>query len=216
MKLFYGADREVIVPKYNYGNPSNDYGLGFYLTSYKEIAELWATQYSPNGYLIEYDVDLSNLKVLRLNTINDEDILVWLTILISHRFSKDERDRYKKEIEWLEKNYLIDLSKYDVIIGYRADDSYFLYSRDFVGNELSLEILKDAMKLGKLDIQIMLRSKKAFQKIKYLNSFIIPHSDEYELFRNKTKIEYLKLKKEDDVNNTYLRDIMRRRSDKHD
>ena len=216
MKLFYGADREVIVPKYNYGNPSNDYGLGFYLTPEKEMGELWASQFVSGGYLIEYEVDLKNLKFLRLNTIKDEDILTWLTILISHRFSKDERKNYKKEIEWLENNYSIDLSKYDVIVGYRADDSYFLYSRDFVANELSLEILKEAMMLGKLGIQIVLKSKKAFEKIKFVNSKPIPYSGEYESFKSKTKIEYLKLKKEDDVYNTYLRDIMRRKGKDND
>ena len=39
-------------------------------------------------------------------------------------------------------------------------------------------------------------------------------SDEYARFRNETKLEYFKLKKEDDKFNTYLRDIMRK-TDEH-
>lgn len=210
MKLYYGADREVREPLYNYGNPTNDYGLGFYLTPSREMAKLWVTQYSGGGYLIEYEVDLSNFNILRLNTIEDRDVLIWLSILISHRFSKDERDKYKKEIEFLEKKYSINIDSYDLIIGYRADDSYFDYSRDFVANELSLELLKDAMMLGRLGVQYVLKSEKAFKHIKCLSIERVEHTNEYNSFRNKTKLEYLTIKKEDDVYNTYFRDIMRK------
>ena len=211
MKFYYGADRLLFKPEINKGNPSNDYGLGFYLTQNKEIARLWASQYVDGGYLIEYEVDVNDLKILQLATIEDKDILTWLSILIVHRFSLEERNENIANIKWLEENYLLDISGYDVIVGYRADDSYFAYSRDFMRNELSLELLKDAMKLGKLDTQFVLISEKAFQHIKYVKSEKVPHSDEYQQFRNKTKHEYFKMKQEDDINNTFLRDIMRRK-----
>ena len=47
-------------------------------------------------------------------------------------------------------NFLPDYKSYDIIKGYRADDSYFSYARDFISNTLSLEDLKQAMMLGKL------------------------------------------------------------------
>lgn len=211
MKLFYGADKDVIIPQYNVGNPNNDYGLGFYLTPDKEMAELWASKFPSGGYLIEYEVDFNGLNILHLNSINNDDVLKWISILISHRFSKDERENYKTNIEWLEKNYPFDVEGYDLIIGYRADDAYFDYSRDFVGNDLSLELLKEAMRLGKLGLQYVLISQKAFSHIKYLKSEKVDHSDQYFAFRNKSKIEYLKLKKEDDVLNTFIRDLMRKK-----
>lgn len=210
MKFFYGADKLVVKPLFNEGNPSNDYGLGFYLTENKELARLWASKFDHDGYLIEYDVDVSKLKILQLATIEDKDILTWLSILISHRFSKEEREENKSNINWLEEHYPFSLGDYDVIVGYRADDSYFDYSRDFVKNDLSLEILKDAMKIGKLGTQFVLMSEKAFRCIKYVKSEVVPKSDNYRNFRIATKTEYLRLKKEDDINNTYLRDIMRK------
>lgn len=211
MKLFYGTDKDVIIPQYNVGNPNNDYGLGFYLTPDKEMAKLWASKFPSGGYLIEYEVDFNGLNILYLNSINNDDVLKWISILISHRFSKDERENYKTNIEWLEKNYPFDVEGYDLIIGYRADDAYFDYSRDFVGNDLSLELLKEAMRLGKLGLQYVLISQKAFSHIKYLKSEKVSHSDQYFAFRNKSKIEYLKLKKEDDVLNTFIRDLMRKK-----
>lgn len=211
MILYYGADREVIAPEYNKGNPSNDYGLGFYLTPSEEMARLWASKFPGGGYLIKYEVDFSNLNVLRLNTIQDDDVLIWISILIAHRFSKEERNTYKANIKWLEEHCYIDLNQYDVIVGYRADDSYFDYSRDFVANDLSLELLKDAMMLGKLGIQYVLKSKRSFSRIKFVSSTKVEASGEYDTFRNKTKNEYYVIKKEDDINNTYLRDIMRKK-----
>jgi hypothetical protein len=83
-------------------------------------------------------------------------------------------------------------------------------SKDKNVKELSLEILKDAMKIGKLGTQFVLMSEKAFRCIKYVKSEVVPKSDNYKNFRIATKTEYLRLKKEDDINNTYLRDIMRK------
>ena len=211
MRFYYGADRLVIKPEYNKGNPSNDYGLGFYLTPSKEMARLWATKFDEDGYLIEYDVDVDKLKILQLATIENKDVLTWISLLISHRFSKEDREENLINIEWLTKNYPFSLGDYDVIIGYRADDSYFDYSKDFVKNELSLDLLKDAMRIGKLGTQFVLMSEKAFKHIKYVRSEVVKKSDEYNQFRIRTKAEYLALKAEDDIYNTFLRDIMRRK-----
>ena len=211
MRFYYGADKIVTKPLFNEGNPSNDYGLGFYLTENRELARLWATKFRNGGYLIEYDVDIEKLKILHLATIEDKDVLTWLSILISHRFSKEERNENIESIEWLEKNYPFELGDNDAIIGYRADDSYFDYSRDFVRNELSLELLKDAMRIGKLGTQFVLMSENSFNHIKYVKSEVVPPSDDYKNFRIKTKMEYLQLKKEDSIYNTFLRDIMRKK-----
>ena len=211
MKFYYGADQLVVKPLFNYGNPSNDYGLGFYLTPSKELARLWATKFPEGGYLIEYDVDVEKLKVCQLSTIEDNDVLTWLSLLISHRFLNSKRNINEQYINWITKNYPFDLGDYDAIIGYRADDSYFTYSYDFVKNELSLELLKEAMRIGKLGLQFVLMSENAFKHIKYVKSEKIEHTDEYRDFQIKTRDEYFRLKQEDDINNTFLRDLMRRK-----
>ena len=53
MIFYYGADKIVTKPIFGKGNPSNDYGLGFYLTENKELARLWASKFPEGGYLIE-------------------------------------------------------------------------------------------------------------------------------------------------------------------
>jgi len=64
---------------------------------------------------------------------------------------------------------LIDVEQYDIVIGYRADDSYFSFARAFVNNEISLGQLKYAMSLGKLGEQVVLKSRKAFAAIQFVS-----------------------------------------------
>ena len=210
MKLYHGSDKDVRKPIFGEGNPSNDYGLGFYLTDIKEIGKLWACKNENDGYLMSYNLDLSDLNILYLDRSNEEDVLKWLTILVKNRFDKEYKIKNKDTIDWLIRHFDIDLDGYDVIVGYRADDSYFSYSKDFVENNLSFEVLTKAMKLGKLGIQYALISKKAFNTIKYIKTINIKKSDEYDIFRDKTLREYHRLKNTDSNNNTFIRDLIRK------
>lgn len=211
MIFYYGADRKVEKPIYNYteSSPNNDYGLGFYLTKEKDKAELWASQYE-DGYCIKYDLDMKDLNILYLNSNTEEEIMKWISILVNNRFSREEIENYSQTINWLNDNYHVDLDSYDVIVGYRADDSYFLYSKDFVANKISIDALSKAMKLGKLGLQYCLKSEKAFQKIKTLEYQKINKSDNYHIFREKIRKEYLETKENDDIHNTRILDIMRK------
>lgn len=210
MLLYYGAGKIVEKPIYGMGNPSNDYGLGFYLTPLKEMAELLASKNENGGYVMTFDVELKNLKILNLKDGTKEDVLKWISLLINHRFSKDDYTSNKKTIEWLRKKYSINTEDYDVIIGYRADDSYFAYSLDFVRNDLSLELLSEAMHLGKLGEQVVLISKKAFERVTLCDYYKVDYSQNYKIFRNSTLSQYRNIKSRDKINNTFIRDIIRR------
>lgn len=210
MQLYHGSENIILKPKYNHGNPSNDYGLGFYMSDQKEIAKLWASKNINGGYLLKYEVDIEKLNILCLDDQSQESILKWISILISHRFSKYEIERYRTTITALNNKYSFDISKYDMIIGYRADDSYFQYSRDFIANELSLETLAKAMKLGKLSKQYVLTSEKSFEHIVLKDYEKVNPSNYYEQFRQETNEQYHLLKNEDNINNTYIRDILRK------
>jgi len=213
MKLYYGANQIVETPIFGEGNPSNDYGLGFYLTIDKEIARLWAGKNPGGGYVMEYDVALSDLCLLRLDSKEDEDILRWISVLTKHRFSRRDREDNKQALEWLERHFPLDVSAYDVVIGYRADDAYFAYSLDFVRNDLSLEKLKEAMFLGRLGLQYVLISRKAFGSIRMVGYETVAHADDYEAFRLNMVEEYHKVRGEDSYKNTFLRDLMRKYDD---
>lgn len=211
MKLFYGSKTLVKIPVYGEGNPSNDYGLGFYMTDNIEMADLWASQFKNDGFSITYDVDFSGLKVLKLLGTDEKSILSWITILVKNRFDYVDRVQYSDVINWLIKHFDVPIDDYDVVIGYRADDSYFNYSRGFVNGEVSFETLSLALKLGKLGIQYVLVSKESFKHISYLEHKNVKASKEYETFRRKTLNEYHELlDKEDKINNTFIRDLMRK------
>ena len=210
MILFYGADSLIEKPAFNSpkSNPSNDYGRGFYLTPDKNIAKLWASRFD-SGYCIKYDVNMDGMNHLILDEKNNESILRWITLLVQHRFSKDEYESNKNTIDWLIQHYPIDIDNVDIITGYRADDAYFRYSRDFVQNELSLQALSSAMHLGKLGKQFVLKSKESFNRISIVDYERVIKDDSYEVFRRQTANEYRKIKEKDDINNIFIRDIMR-------
>jgi len=78
--------------------------------------------------------------------------------------------------EYLLNYFLPDYEPYDIIIGYRADDSYFSFANAFLNNTISLEQLRKAMHLGKLGEQIVLKSEKAFASIHFKESIPVDSS----------------------------------------
>ena len=69
------------------------------------------------------------------------------------------RDRY------IDEHFAVEYKQYDVIKGYRADDSYFSFASAFLNNTISLQQLEKAMLLGKLGEQIVAISGKALSLI---------------------------------------------------
>ena len=57
-----------------------------------------------------------------------------------------------------------------MITGYRANDSYFSFARDFLNNTMSLRQLSHAMQLGNLGIQHVLVSEKAFLQLTFIKA----------------------------------------------
>lgn len=211
MKLFYGSKTPLVKPEFGVGNPTNDYGLGFYMTDNIALAELWACQYPDGGHAITYKVDLSDLNVLRLSEGSELTILRWITLLVKHRFPYQEKMANKQTVDWLITHFDTPTDLYDVIIGYRADDSYFSYSLGFVRGEVSLQTLAKAMKLGRLGLQYVLVSKKAFSRIEYVSSYSVPHKENYRSFREKTLGEFHELlRQENRFKNTFIGELMKK------
>ncbi|MBO5209611.1 MAG: DUF3990 domain-containing protein [Lachnospiraceae bacterium] len=108
----------------------------------------------------------------------------------------------------------IDLSLYDMVKGYRADDSYFSFAEDFLNNTISVQHLGRAMKLGKLGIQHVLISTKAFQALKFVKADFIENEIYYPRFYNRdlTARKKYKNSKENltiNTNELYMLDIIR-------
>lgn len=76
-------------------------------------------------------------------------------------------------------HYSIDLTGYDVVIGYRADDSYFQYAESFVSNTLPLKSLNKALRLGRLGEQTVIVSQKGFDQLKFATAYPVDRSVYY-------------------------------------
>lgn len=210
--LYHGSEYIIEHPQFGLGAKNNDYGRGFYCTENPELAKEWACSKNTNGYANEYEFDMTGLKVLNLND-NGYSILNWLAVLTENRTYWQNGSIAEEAKKYLREHFLIDISGYDVIIGYRADDSYFSFAQDFVSNTISLEKLSRAMYLGKLGEQIVLKSEKAFRAIKFIGAEEALREEYYtkKVSRDKQARKEYRISKKDasDLNGTYMLDIMR-------
>lgn len=169
MIIYHGSKNIIENPEFCKGNKKNDYGLGFYCTESVELAKEWAcSDNETNGYANRYEIDLTDYKILDLRE-KKYSVLNWMALLLKFRTFDVNTPISAQAKEYILENFYVDVEKYDVIIGYRADDSYFSFAKDFINNSISVEQLAEAMRLGELGIQIVLKSEKAFNGIKYID-----------------------------------------------
>jgi hypothetical protein len=163
MILYHGSSEIVSRPEYGKGRIDNDYGRGFYCTESEEMAKEWSTRSGTEGYVNRYSLDASGLETVDLNS-DSYTVLNWLAVLLENRVF-DPRGDSSYAREYIIENYGVDLSGADLVRGYRADDSYFAFARDFLDNVISVRRLSEAMRLGKLGEQVMVRSERAFSRL---------------------------------------------------
>lgn len=161
--LYHGSDKIIEAPVFGFGNPHNDYGLGFYCTENVELAKEWACTDANDGFVNSYELFLDSLSVCNLS--KGYHILNWLAILLENRTFDLSSAIAKAARDYILKTFRPSYEEYDVIIGYRADDSYFSFAKDFLNNTIPLEKLSEAMRLGRLGEQVVLRSEKAFDSL---------------------------------------------------
>ena len=167
MILYHGSPEIVEHPAYGKGSPTNDYGRGFYCTESPELAKEWACPTIKDGFSNKYELDATGLEVLYLNR-EGYHILIWIALLLNNRTFPKRSPIARQASKYILEEFLPDISGYDIIQGYRADDSYFSYARDFLNNTISVQQLSRAMKLGELGEQIVLISPQAFERISFI------------------------------------------------
>ena len=171
--VYHGSPRIIQKPIFGAENPNNDYGLGFYCTERVELAKERACSVETDGYANQYTLDLTNLSMLSL-TNGDFHILNWLFVLLENRTFRIRGDIAQQAKAYIFENFAIDYKGYDIIKGYRADDSYFSFANAFLYFAISIAQLERAMVLGKLGEQIVLMSEKAFDSIAFVDSIPAP------------------------------------------
>lgn len=154
MKLYHGSDVIVDSPKIIKSNRPLDFGSGFYVTSSKNQAESRAKRVAVRNdskicYINQYDLDLSRaekeLAILKFDSASKE----WLDFVCSNRKMRN-----------IEKNY-------DLIIGPVADDQVFADVVRYENGEYDLEEALKRLKVEKLTDQILFRTKKSLEYLKF-------------------------------------------------
>lgn len=167
LTLYHGSDTIVDSPSLDRGKPNNDYGRGFYCTLQYDLACEWASKIKGRaGFVNRYELQTEGLRILNLSQ-KKFTILHWITLLLKNRTFVLSSPISIQAREYLLTNFSMDTSKYDMIIGHRADDSYFSFAEDFLNNTISVQHLAKAMNLGNLGLQHVLISEKAFAQLSF-------------------------------------------------
>lgn len=209
--LYHGSPEIIEKPIYGKGKTYNDYGQGFYCTENLELAKEWACTEGIDGYANQYEIETNDLKILNLSS-GEYTMLHWLALLMTYRKIRLSTPVMKRGAEWLKEHFFLDIDEYDVIIGYRADDSYFSFARAFVNNEISLEQLSRAMRLGKLGEQLVLKTPKAFDTIKFVSYQVADNTIYYAKRKARddgARTAYFEELEKEDINGIYVRDMIR-------
>ena len=212
MILYHGSVSIIEQPVFGKGKRHNDYGLGFYCTQSLDLAKEWAVEENRDGYANKYSLDLQGLTMLDLSQ-KGFTTLHWITLLLQNRVFTLKNDIIKAGKKYLIEHFSLPVKEYDIIKGYRADDSYFAYAESFLNNTISVQRLSEALKLGNLGEQVVLMSEKAFGKLKFLGYEIADAATYYPLRKarnEQARMEFLSNRRgilsPDDL---YLNDIIR-------
>ena len=176
--LYHGSQQIVETPKFGIGKKYNDYGQGFYCTENIELAKEWACHVKNDGYANKYILHLNGMNVMHL-TKGEFNILNWLAILLAHRKFDITSPIGNSAREFILSRFMPDTTNIDIMIGYRADDSYFSFAEDFVNNTISLRDLNIAMQLGTLGEQVVLISQRSFKQIEFVEYEVADYREYY-------------------------------------
>lgn len=170
--LYHGTPDEIVIPQYGRGDEKHDYGKGFYLSESIELAKEWAVcrPDETNGWVHKYELDTEDLRILDFQEIN---VLSWLAELMKHRDASDTK-RYRVLAEKFIDKYGVDTTGYDVIKGWRANASYFYIAKEFVRDNIDIDILEDLLSLGGLGIQYCIKTEKAYAKLREVEGSLLP------------------------------------------
>lgn len=173
IKLYHGSPNRIVHPTYGMGKDTHDYGRGFYLTPDIELAKEWAMcrEDTSIGWLHSYELDLKGLSILNFEEIDKQRAFYWATELLQHREPDDKESRgiyYDDYKAYLLKHFALRSSDYDVVAGWRADDSYFRIVSSLMNDDLNIHLLEQSLRVGQLGIQYCCRSEKSFKHLRAL------------------------------------------------
>ena len=175
--LYHGTPDKIVVPTFGKGEEKHDYGRGFYLTESIDLAKEWAVcrPNELNGYVHRYELDTDGLIIL---DFQEKGVLAWLAELMKHRDAADSK-RYRMLAKKFIAKYGVDTDKYDVIKGWRANASYFYIAKEFVRDNIDIDILEELLSLGGLGLQYCIKSKAAYANLREKSDelLVVPYAE---------------------------------------
>lgn len=184
IKIFHGSDHIIKSPDFNKGNIHNDYGKGFYCTRDEERAKEWACKNKVAGFVNIYDLDDKGLKSVNLLD-GKYSVLNWIALLLKNRTFTVNSEIAIEAKEYIIENFSVDLTDCDIVVGYRADDSYFRYAEAFISNTLPVRSLNKALYLGRLGEQIVIVSENGFNRISFDSAYQVDSEVYYQNYYNR-------------------------------
>jgi len=191
--IYHGSRQVVEAPAFGLGRRNNDFGLGFYCTRSNDLAKEWAVSSLSDGFSNRYTLDTEYLNILNLNS-QDYTVLNWMAVLVEYRLFSIKTPIARRARRYLIDNFGVNVNAYDLVMGYRADDSYFDFAEAFLNNAITVEQLSCAMRLGKLGEQVVVKSRFAFSRIRF-EGFEVAQRDRFYALRKA---------RDDRANQTYL------------
>ncbi|MDR3094221.1 MAG: DUF3990 domain-containing protein [Bacteroidales bacterium] len=156
MKVYHGSYTPVVEIDLSHCEPRKDFGVGFYVTRFKEQAENWAfrkgNRKHTNGFITEFEFDENtyddkNFNVLRFEDYSDE----WFDFVIKNRKSlKITHD-------------------YDIVEGPVADDKIQRELDMFLRNEISRNDFFGQLVYPKQNHQICFCTLNSLQMLDYID-----------------------------------------------
>ena len=187
--IYHGSEKIIEKPVFGEGKKHNDFGPGFYCTENEDLAKEWAVTKNRNGYVNIYSLNTECLNILYLNS-EQYTILNWIATLVNNRVFTLNNPVTNRARRYIIDNFSVNVNAY---------------------NAITIEQLSLAMKLGKLEEQIVLKSRLSFEQLSFVN-YREAESELYYPLRKKrdngANNYYLKiLEKEED--GLYVQDIIR-------
>jgi hypothetical protein len=150
--LFHAGYDVIKEPDVHYGRKNADFGQGFYTTDDSSFAGRWVREKSGAEVVVnKYELDESSLKIKRLERDRS-----WFEYIFSNR-------RVKPDI----------YADYDVIIGPIANDTIYetfgIITSGFLSDDEAMKLLM----VGPCSYQIVLKSKKAADNLKFISSEVL-------------------------------------------
>lgn len=152
--LYHGSKETVEFPEIRTARYHKDFYFGFYCTSILSQAVRWATRFSGEGIVNEYEYTPDDsLRVLRFPEMTED----WLDFIVACRSGKPH--------------------DYDIVEGPMANDTIFNYIQNFADGKISRAAFWELARFKHPTHQISFHTARSLATLKYIRAMEV-HDEE--------------------------------------